>query len=99
MVRGELDVVGTDVTCVHKVGGISDHRTIYPQSLMVSPPPRALGLVEATGEPLQPDIASTGHLTAFQFLLHYEPVVMLGFPNKEAPSVDGRLDDFRTEDK
>lgn len=38
----------------------------------MSPPPGTLRLLKAAGKPLQPDIASTGHLAAFQFLLHYD---------------------------
>lgn len=70
MVRCQFDVVGSDVTCVHKVGGVADHGPVYPQPLVVAPSPRALRLVETAREPLQPDIARAGHLAALQFSLH-----------------------------
>lgn len=70
MVRGQFDVVGSDVARVHKVGGIADHGPVYPQPLVVAPSPGTLRLMETAREPLQPDIASAGHLAAFQFSLH-----------------------------
>lgn len=70
MVRGELDVVGSDVACVHKVRRVPDHGPVYPQPLVMPPAPRTLRLLEAAREPLQPDIARAGHLAALQFVLH-----------------------------
>lgn len=70
VVRGQLDVVGSDVACVHKVGGIPNHGPVYPEPLMVAPSPGTLRLMKAAREPLQPDIARAGHLTALQFALH-----------------------------
>lgn len=52
MVRGKFDVIGADMARVHEIGGISDHGPVYSQSLVMSPPPGALRLVEAAGEPL-----------------------------------------------
>lgn len=59
---------------VDKVGRIADHRTIDTETLVMSSSPGALRLVEAAGEPLQPNVARAGHLLAGKrlavFLLH-----------------------------
>lgn len=86
MVRGQLDVVGSDVACVHKVGGIPNHGPVYPEPLVVAPSPRTLWLMKAAREPLQPDIARTGHLTALQFSLHPGAVVRCRSPRYRGPS-------------
>ena len=52
------------LTGVYKVGRVADHRSIYSQALVVPPAARALRLVEAAGEPLQPDVTRAGHLLA-----------------------------------
>lgn len=83
MVRGQLDVVGSYVACVHKVGGIPNHGPVYPEPLVVAPSPGTLRLVEAAREPLQPDIARTGHLTALQFSLHPGSVSVPALPRPE----------------
>lgn len=49
---------------VDKVSRIADHRAIDTEALVMSSSPRALRLMEAAGEPLQPNVARAGHLLA-----------------------------------
>lgn len=54
------------VTCMNKIGRITDHRSIYPQSLAMLPPAAgALWLMETTCEPLNPNITGAGHFFVF----------------------------------
>lgn len=64
MVRGKFNVVRSNMTRVDKVGRIADHRTVDSQVLVMPSSPGALWLVEAAGEPLQPNVARAGHLLA-----------------------------------
>lgn len=57
-------------TGVNKIGGITDHRPIYPQSLVVLPPAsRTLRLMEAARKPLDPNITSARHFFVFHSVL------------------------------
>lgn len=74
MVRGQFNIVRSNVTRVDEVGRIADHRTVDPEALVMPSSSGALRLVEAAGEPLQPNVTRAGHLLAGYrltvFLLH-----------------------------